>query len=576
MKILGLNTGEINSSAALVIDGKVAAGAPEERFTRQKLTKDFPHNSINYCLESQEFSLTDCDAIAQGWNPGANWQRFNSLISKHRAQRENYFYSLADNLFSHLPNRAPGDWTLMEMPKNSNCPPLYFVQHHRAHAANSFFLSPFEEAAILTCDFRGEVECTTFSHGKNTEIKTLSTQTMPHSLGLFYATFTELLGYKYDSDEWKVMALSAFDVDYKEIFEKLRSTYRLLEDGSLELDQSYYKGAIFDQPNLYTEKLLKLLGGHLGASGEEATTWHFSIAKAMQAAAEEIAVHFLNHLYKLTKCDNIVLGGGFFMNSVLNGQIIDLTPFKNVFVPYAPTDSGNSIGAALYVSHCIKNTPRSIQYNSSEIGPLFSNNQILTSLRRREISFTTCINIEQSIAQILAEGEILAVANGPMEFGDRALGNRSILADPRPASMKEQINTAIKYRENYRPFAPVVPEEEVGTYFDVADDFTCPYMEKVVPIRKQWHERLGAVTHVDGSGRVQTVNQKHNPKFHKILNEFKKLTGIPIVLNTSLNINGEPMALSPDDALNTFFNSGLKFLALGNHIIHKQEYKFKS
>lgn len=559
----------MNSSSALVYDSDVVAGAPEERFNRQKFTRDFPHQAMEYCLRSKGLELSDCDAVAHAWNPGAAWQKFNPVLSKQLTrQRESFLYVVPDNLYRYA-DRTPGDWTCVTTPEKGGIPPVYYIQHHRCHAANAFFLSPFEEAAILTCDFRGEFECTTLSHGRDNKIDTLRVQNVPDSIGMFYSTFTEILGYRPHHDEWKVMALSAFPIDCAEMLDRIRGTYRLLDDGGLELDQSYYKGIIVDQPHLYTEKMLNVVGGRVGQSGESDTDWHHSVARAMQLASEEIALHFLNHLHTLTRCDNLVLSGGYFMNSVFNGKALELSPFKNLFIPYSPGDSGNSIGAALYVNHCLKGEARIKTYNPSEIGPSFGNKEILETLKRRKISYEKQTNMESAIARILAEGEIVAVFNGRMEFGERSLGNRSILADPRKPEIKEKINSAIKYRENYRPFAPAVLDDRVSEIFEVQKDFSCPYMEKVVSIRPQWRERLGAVCHVDGSGRVQTVNRQHNERFYNIIKAFGDLTEIPGVLNTSFNINGEPIVLSPDDALNTFFNSGLEFLALGDFLIRK-------
>lgn len=568
MLAVGLNHGEINSSAAILKDGRIIAGAPEERFSRLKRTNAFPQGALEFCLEQAGASLKDCDFVAQAWNPGASWQKYNPLISKTRIRREDYFYTLPDNLY-RLADRAPQDWTMMSFPKGANLPPIYFVQHHRAHAANAFFLSPFEEAAILTADWRGEYETTTFAHGRNSSFTLLGTQSIPHSLGMFYATFTELLGYRPDEDEWKVMALSAFDVDCAKQLKKIRSTYRLLENGLLELDQSFYKGAILDQPNLFTPRLIDLLGGRAGKKGEELDEWSLSLARAMQLAAEEIATHMLTYLHGHTKCDNVVLGGGFFMNCVYNGRVLSQTPFKNIYVSYAPADVGNSIGAALYAACVIHGEERDYSFNSSYLGPNYSDADIESALTRRGIRFRVMQAPAREIAEMLSKGEIVAHFDGQMEFGERALGNRSILADPRPKNMKDRINSMIKYRESYRPFAPVVLHEKVHELFEVEPGYECNYMEKVASVRHQYRESLAAVTHVDGSGRLQTIKQEHNPKFYAVIAEFEKLTGYPVVLNTSFNINGEPIVMTPDDAISTFFNSGLTNLALGKYLVLK-------
>lgn len=567
--VLGLNTGEINSSACIVRGGALLAGCPEERFNRQKLTKAFPHKAVDFCLDTASLSLHQVDAIAQGWHPGAGWEKFNPLLSSSRTSREAYFYSTPDNLFQHSSRRS-GDWVKLEG-DSRDMPPIYFVRHHRCHAANAFFLSPFEQAAILTCDLQGESECTTFSIGRGNRIELLGSQTIPQSLGMFYAAITQLLGYKPDSDEWKVMALSAMggSAEGRRLLSCLRSSYRLLEEGRLEIDQTLFQGFLHVQPHLYTDKLVALLGGRVGMPGETAGDWHFAVAYAMQAAAEEIAVHFLQHLHAQSKQDALAVGGGFFMNSVFNGKILDKTPFKRLYVPYAPTDAGNSIGAALYVAHSIFDEPRDFGPKPSQIGPAFDASVAKAALERRKIGYRELARPAQEIAQLLASGRVVAIMDGHAEFGDRALGHRSILGDPRDAGIKDRINSAIKYREAYRPFAPATLAERIADIFDVSPDFTCHYMEKVVQIRESWQARLPGVTHADGSGRVQTVERTVSPHFHDLISEFEKITGVPVVLNTSFNVNGEPIVLTPDDAISTFFNSGLECLVIGNLLIEK-------
>jgi len=571
MIILGLNHGEINSSAVLYKDGKIIAGAPEERFNRQKRTKYFPTFAVKFCLNNANIKLEDVDFVAQAWNPGAAWTKYNPLISSSRIRREDYFYSVPDHLFNITTKREPKDWVYMDFPDNSSIPPIYYIQHHRCHAANAFFLSQFEEAAFLTADWRGEFECSTMGKGRENQLEILSTQIIPDSLGMFYATYTELLGYRPDSDEWKVMALSAFDLDCEDFVHKIKGTLKLCANGQFELDQSYYKGALLDQPKLYTDKLVRLLGGREGVSNAEPDEWYIGVAKAMQIVSEEIATHQLNYLYELTKCKNIVLGGGFFMNSVYNGKVLKKTPFDRSYISYSPADVGNSIGAALYVAHCVKDQKRDYTFNSSFIGPCFTDEDIRQSLERRKIEYVELENLCEAVANLITEGEIIAHFDGRMEFGERALGNRSILGDPRNPRIKDKINSIIKYRESYRPFAPAVLFEEASKYFEVEDSYECHFMEKVVPVRYRYRDQLPAITHVNGSGRLQTVKKEHNERFYNIILEVGKISDFPIVLNTSFNINGEPIVQSPDDALNTFYNSGLTHLVLGKYLIQKAD-----
>lgn len=569
MKIIGLNHGEINSSASILIQEKFILGALEERFIRDKFTKKFPIHALKFVLDNSKTKLHDCDAIGQGWYPGLNWVKYNPIFSENRDYREKYFYTIPDHLFKLLPNRIPGDYAKLSLDPTSNLPDVYFIRHHLCHAANAFFLSNFNEAAIITADFKGELESTTLSIGKKNKIKNIYSDNMPNSLGVFYSTFTELLGYKPDSDEWKVMAISAYDAKDKNIINKIKNTYKLIGDGKVEFDQSFYKSTVLDRPNLFTPKLLKLLGGQ-NYEKIKNSDWHKAVAYGMQYCAEEIALYLINYLYKKTKLKNLAASGGFFMNSVLNGKILEKTNFKNIFIPFAPTDAGNSIGASLYIAHCIYNKKRKVINNESFIGPVFSKKEVTKILSSKRIKFKKIDkDFSRNIAELIDKNKILGFFSGKMEFGDRALGNRSILADPRKAKIKDEINSAIKYRESFRPFAPIVIEEYASKFFEVDNGFTNQYMEKVVKVRDRFKHKIPAVVHLDGSCRVQTINKKREPILYKILLEFEKISGLPILLNTSLNLNGEPIVLSPEDAISTFYKSGLKQIVVEGHLIQK-------
>ena len=569
MRILGLNHGEINSSASILIDEKKILGALEERFTRDKFTKKFPINALRFVLENTKTELKNCHAIGQGWYPGLNWIKYNPIFSENRDYREKYFYTIPDHLFKLLPKRIPGNYAKLSLDPASSLPDIYFIRHHLCHAANAFFLSNYNEAAIITADFKGELESTTLSIGKKNKIKNIYSENTPNSLGVFYSTFTELLGYKPDSDEWKVMAISAYDARDKNIINKIKNTYKLIGDGKVEFDQSFYKSTIVYRPNLFTPKLSKLLGGQNYVKKKN-SDWHKAVAYGMQHCAEEIALYLINYLHKKTKLKNLTASGGFFMNSVLNGKILEKTNFKNIFIPFAPTDAGNSIGASLYIAHCIYNKKRKLVNNESFIGPAFSKNKVAQILSSKKIKFKKIEkDFSRNIAELIDKNKILGFFNGKMEFGDRALGNRSILADPRKAKVKDEINSAIKYRESFRPFAPIVIEEYASKFFDVDNGFTNQYMEKVVKVRDRFKHKVPAVVHFDGSCRVQTINKKREPILYKILLEFEKISGLPILLNTSFNLNGEPIVLSPEDAISTFYKSGLGQIVIEGHLIQK-------
>ena len=568
MKILGLNAGEFNTSASVLQNGEITTAAQEERFSRTKFTKEFPYNAIKFCLDKDKLIISDFEAISFGWNPSAHMFKYNSEFSALRTKRENNFYSMSDNLFN-LTNRDPGNYTSIKHGNKKDMPEIFHVQHHLCHASNSFFLSNFDEAAILTVDFKGEQQCTTWSYGKSNEIKVLDYQNIPNSLGIIYATFTSILGYKPDSDEWKVMAMSAYDIDCKKYIKKIKSTYKLLKNGKLKLNHQFYGFSNLQNKLLYTNKLLKLLNITSVGYKKSPSEKDIVIAKALQVCSEEIATHFLRHLYKLTKCKNLVLGGGFFMNSVFNGKIENKTNFKNVFIPYAPSDTGNSIGSSLYTYHCIKKRKRKKISNTALLGPSYINKEIEKVLIRRNIKFKKIKNFAKVIAEECNNGGIVAYFRNKLEFGDRSLGCRSIIADPRHTKTKNQINASIKYRENYRPFAPAVIEEQAYKFFDVKKDYKCRYMEKVVKVKKEFRNKLLAVTHFDNSGRLQTVNKQENPDFYNILLEFEKLTNLPILLNTSFNMNGEPVVNNPNDAINTFLNCKLKTMVIGDFLIKK-------
>lgn len=566
MRLLGLNHGEYNSSACLLNNSILEAAVPEERFTRDKKTKKFPRNALNYILSISGLSLADFNGIAQGWNPGAKWNSFNPLLSTDRRMREEYFYSIPDNLYNYT-ERIPPPFVKMEF--DNKIPPIWFINHHKCHAANAFYLSPYDEAAILTADWRGELQSITQSIGKGEDLTEIASQSVPNSLGMFYATYTQMLGFRPNNDEWKVMALSAIDVDYKDCYKRMSSTIKLLPGGNIELDPKLYLGAQLDSPRLYSNNLLMTLGleTHEGLIRDFES--QCIAAKSMQRLAEEMTWHILRHLHSITNQKNLALSGGFFMNCVLNGKILENTPFSNLYVSHSPDDVGNSIGAALYLDHSIMGHPRVSQNNRSDLGPAYSSEQILEALLRRRVKYELCENPEDVVAKLLASGEIVAVLQGRMEFGDRALGFRSILADPRDPYTKDKINSAIKFREGFRPFAPVCNEEYVSEIFECDPGYTCLYMEKVVKIRESWRARIPAVCHYDNSARLQTVSPDSNNYLYQVIERFYSITEIPVLVNTSFNINGEPIVMDPDDALNTFFNSGLNYLMLDSYLITK-------
>jgi len=570
MRILGIAPDVWISTAALVEDGRIIAAAAEERFNRQKLSKAFPAHALAYCLREAGCQLEDVDGIAVGWNPGIHIRSASPRYFSTNRWRGEYLVNVPAALLHAMANPMVDRIEEWIRTPNSKIH-VTFVDHHQAHAASAFFLSPFAEAAILTVDGRGETETCTWSVGSVGQIKKLQAVRFPHSLGEMYSAITEFLGFQSYSDEWKVMALASYGRPNNEYVCRIRKLIELRDDGGFELDLTYFSYYLFDrQPTMYSDKVLELLGPPRNP-GEELEQRHRDIAWALQRVFEEVYTHLLFRLHASTGLSRVVLAGGAAMNSVYNGTIARRTPFKEVFIPSCPDDSGVSVGAALYAYHCLNSGPHRELHEHNYWGPSYSNAEIEAELRKYKIPAKRHFDIETVTARLLADGKLIGWFQGRMEFGQRALGNRSILADPRNPAAKDLVNAAVKYRESFRPFAPAVLEENAHEYFDLPmrETETVPYMEKVFPVRSDKREVIPAVVHVDGTGRLQTVSRRTNPRFYNLIHEFQLLTGIPILLNTSFNLNGEPIVCSPTDAIRTFYSCGLDALVLDDWVVLK-------
>jgi carbamoyltransferase len=569
MKILGINNEMYISSACLIEDGRIIAAGAEERFSRQKLTRAFPVKAIEYCLREAQAAMSDIDYVATAWNPGVYFAKFNPLYSGRRRHLIEQLYSVPDHLMG-LYGRQPVDHVYQELHGSFGASRIYYLTHHRAHAANGFFLSPFESAAIFTADAQGEFESTTFCRGQGNKIQHLRSILYPHSLGALYSSFTDYLGFQPNADEWKVMAMAALAEPQNRYYELMKNEVVLLPtDDAFELNLGFFSGYLHDQPHLFTPKTIQLFGP-ARQPDDELESRHFAIAAALQRISEEAAQHLLLWLFRQTGEKNLVLSGGFFMNSVFNGKVLDLTPFECVFITSCPDDSGNCLGAALYLYNHILDRPRGEPLTHNYFGPHYSNEEIAQALRQCNLRAVRSDDICREAARILAAGQIVGWFQGRMEFGQRALGNRSILADPRRPDMKDRINAAVKFREAFRPFAPAVRQEEQAHFFEMDASGAAPFMEKVQRVRADKRALIPAVVHADGSGRVQTVSPETNALFYRLISEFEALTGIPIVLNTSFNLNGEPIVCSPIDAIRTFHTCGLDCLVMGNYLITKE------
>ncbi|MBT9150991.1 MAG: Decarbamoylnovobiocin carbamoyltransferase [candidate division WS2 bacterium] len=580
MIILGLNAYHGDSSACIVVDGKLIAAVEEERFRRIKHWAGFPSEAIKYCLKQADVEIKDIDHMAVNRNPNANLLRKALFTLSKRPS----FAMVKDRLLNTLKIKSIKTvmYNALSVKSEDVKAEIHNIEHHKAHLASSFFVSPYEEATLLSVDGFGDFVSAMMGVGKGNRIDVFDRVTFPHSLGQFYLALTQFLGFPKYGDEYKVMGLAALG---KPIYlDKMRKIVKL--DGNFKLNLDYFihhsEGVSMTwdggEPKMgptYSERMIKEFG--LPRKWEDPITEHHqNIASSLQAMYEEAFFHILNTLYKKTKNTTLCLSGGCAMNSVANGKIFDNTPFKNIYIQSAAGDAGGAIGAAYYVYHQVFGNKRNFVMDTSYWGPQFGEKEVeeFLKLRREELDKAGCIieNIKnedelcKKTAKEIADGKIVGWFQGRTEWGPRALGNRSIV-DPRRHNMKDILNSRIKRRETlFRPFAPSILLEAIGEYFE--KDYPDPFMIKVYPIRAEKRSEIPAVTHVDGTGRLQTVRREDNPLYWKLIKEFENLTGVPVVLNTSFNEN-EPIVCTPEEALNCFLRTKMDVLVMGNFFIDR-------
>lgn len=564
MRILAIYPYTHISSAALLINGKLVSASAEERFNRIKMSTDFPDKSIEWCLRSNNLKIDDIDEIVIPWNPGKNIANAsNRWTSEIRWRGE-----LLSNIPSRLLRIKNGEEPDQILTKIDNLK-IKFLNHHECHAASAFYTSGFKEANILTIDGHGENETCFIGDFNKNQIRKLFTIQYPHSVGLLYGTFTNFLGFKPDHDEWKVMALSSY-ASKKNKYDSIIENIYSLNDNGFELNLRYFSFYTFDrQKNFFSNEFEKLFGLPR-LKNTKLLRRHFEIAGALQRSFSKIVNHLIKKCKSINRAsNNLILSGGAAMNCVFNGTLQNNKYYKNNFISGYPDDLGVSIGAC-YLAY-FKNKKRSKfkRERSCFFGPKFSDKEIKHTLDRYRIAYNKPNNIFKTTASLLSNGKLIGWFQDNMEFSHRALGNRSILADPRQKSMKDKINRAIKYREYFRPFAPATLEEYCNGLFFMEKKEKIDFMEKAVVVKKKWRKKIPAVTHFDYTARVQTVSKLSNPKFYKLIQNFYQLTGVPAVINTSFNINGEPIVMSPTDAIRTFYSCGLDYLILGPYIISK-------
>ncbi len=558
MYILGVNATMNDSAVCLLKDGKVVVAIEEERLTRNKFEKMLPKRAITHCLKMAGITLKDVERVGYTWQPGLYLRAETVMRLKRMFSRPlESAYALVEMqyiLASHYND-------LRYFKAATGKKPLT-INHHMCHMASSFLASPFERAAILSVDNRGEKATTVMALGEGKKIRVLKEINIPHSLGKVYSGITYHLGFRPDKDEYKVMGLASYGKPvFYDVFKKV---VRLEADGGFTVDGGYCNYDLEGRP---TAQLAALLGP-ARVYGEPVTQMHMDIAASLQKVHEETVLHLADHLYKLTKEENLCLSGGVCYNSVANGRIEQESNFKNFYTPPYVGDSGTAFGAAFYAYNNVLGNKRVEVVDRAYFGPSYTDDEIQEYLDICKVKYEKHPDITKPAAKLLAEGNILGWFQGAMEFGPRALGCRSIIADPRRSEMKDLVNKYVKRREEFRPFAPSVLSEDMTDFFDT--DIPSPFMTSVCSVHEDKRDKIPAVTHFDGTARIQTVYKDTNPVYWNMIDEFKKITGVPVVLNTSFNVRDEPIVCSPLDAIACFCSSGMDYLAIGNFIVSKK------
>lgn len=563
MNILGINYYFHDSSACLLIDGKLVVAVEEERFIRRKHTNQFPRKAIATCLRSAGIDYRDVDRIAVSIKPTKDWGARALYGLRHITNAGPFLRH--ELLGGYFKQRELWKWYEECFGKHGPRPPVDFVPHHAAHAVGSFLASPFDKAALLSLDGSGEWATSFLGVGEGTSVRAFHESYFPMSLGSFYEAATEFCGFKPNYDEGKTMGLAPFG-DWKVFHQKVADIVRVDEQGGIHMDLSYFDYQFWGYRRC-GRKFYDAFG-RPRARDEEFRDNHNNVAAAFQRVLEERALELAAILKRRTQARHLVIAGGVALNSVMNGRLLREAGFDDIYVMPAAGDNGTSIGAAYYSYHVILGQPRTAVHNDPYLGTSYSDDEIEKILRNCKLSYERVDNVPAVTARLLADGHIMCWFQGRMEIGPRALGGRSILADPTRPDMKDRINAEVKHREPYRPFAPSVITEAKDEFFDLKGE--SPFMLKVCDVWPKMRERLPAITHVDGTARVQTVERALHPRYYDMIQEFGKLTGVPVVLNTSFNIQGEPIVESPRDALRCFFSTGLDTLVMGSFVIKKR------
>lgn len=574
MITLGLSCYYHDSAAALLVDGTLVAAAQEERFSRVKHDSGFPARAIRFCLGSAGLELGDIDHVAFYEKP------FLKVARSLKVCMETFPHSLriAPGVFRRLIDQQMG--LRKELSRRLGLSPerIHFVGHHLSHAASAFYCSPFQEAALLTVDGVGEWSTATIGHGNlapaggDTSRLTVDREIrFPHSLGMLYSAFTQFLGFQVNEGEYRVMGLAPYGRPLH--MDKVEKVVSVGADGSLRLNMEYF-AFLRSHQYTYSERFVKLFGRPNSTIEGDIAPYYADVAASIQAKTEEILLKMAVEAHRVTGSANLCFAGGVALNSVANGRISREGPFERVFIQPAAGDSGGALGAALYVEHEVLGRPRRYVMDHAYLGRSYTDGEVADALSQAGVDFETAgdeAGLAQRVAEMLADGQVIGWMQDRFEWGPRALGARSILADPRRAAMKDVINAKVKFREPFRPFAPAILEERAAEFFDFdpgRDAYPSRFMLTVHPFRDGKGPLVGAVNHV-GTGRLQSVGATANSRYREVISAFSDRTGIPLVLNTSLNLRGEPIVSSPLDALSTFARSGIDAMVIGSHVIRK-------
>jgi carbamoyltransferase len=589
--ILGISCFFHDAAAALVRDGQLLAAAEEERFTRKKHDYDFPMNAIEFCLRTGKIRSEELDFVVFFEKPFLKFERLlltsmQTFPKSRQVFQESMITWLTDKLWIK---------NLIKQKLRVSDTKLLFSNHHLSHAASSFFCSPFDEAAILTVDGVGEWATATYGVGEGTSIKVLREIRFPHSLGLLYSAFTAFLGFEVNEGEYKVMGMAPFGEP--KYVDKVWKLIRQDSDSSFHLDMDYFSFHRSTEAT-YTQKFTNLFGqprdskalfftpasgfpsyfgdkpGNYDRLAKE-NGYYADIAASIQAVTEEILLRMANYVQRETQKKYLCIAGGVALNSVANGRILRETPFEEIFIQPSAGDGGGAIGAALYAYHMVMGKPRQYVMTHAYWGREYEDAEVDTFLRGNGIAHQYIDDEDKLVERVvdkLERNKVIGWFQGRFEWGPRALGHRSILADPRNPEMKDIVNTKIKFREPFRPFAPSVLVERVGDFFKLDEPerhYPARYMLYVVEVNDAARERIPAITHVDGTARLQAVDAAVAPRYHRLIKTFGDATGVPVVLNTSFNLKGEPIVNTPAEAFSTFSRSGMDVLVLGNNIVEK-------